>query len=133
MNFANIRQNLKTKKMPVVQVVIASLFFILISDKGLFNNFSSFIQNIHVTSPEAFISGMFNFGKFISLQYSIVFGLSYMFFELTKLVAIAIALLAIIKYLVGFERIEEKKIEVASASDRFHTNDIYLQTSKFIC
>ena len=133
MSFPNFRQNLKGRKMPIIQIVIASFLFLIISDKGNFSSFSSFIQNFQVNSPEAFITGLFDFGRIVSLQYSIAFGIGYMFLGLAKAVAIAIALLAIIKFVFSFERVQEKKVEIVSAQDRFHTNDIYLQTSKFIC
>ena len=131
MNFSSIRNNLKRCKMPIIQIVIASFLVVFINDKNLTNNIFYAIQNI--CSPEAVMSYAMDIGKILSLQYLVIFGISYLFIELAKVVSIAITLFAIIKYMFRCEFVEEKKVEIVSAFDKFHTNDLYLQTSKFIC
>jgi hypothetical protein len=84
-------------------------------------------------SPESIFMGAVNISRILSLQYSVMLGIGYIFFELATFVAIAIAIYIIIRHLIGFEILEEKREEIPASRDAFQTNDIYLQTSKFIC
>lgn len=133
MNFNNIRQNLKLRRMPIFGIVIPCLLFLVISDKWTFNSIMSNLNTMQFQNPESVFLSAINISKILSLHYSLAFGLGYLFVELAKFVAIAIAFLAIIKFLFGFEIINEKNVEVSSYKHNFQTNDIYLKTSKFIC
>ena len=88
---------------------------------------------MHFQSPETIIMNAVNISRFLSLQYSFIVGLSYLFIELASFVAIAIAVFALIKYLFGFELVQDKKFEVNHSVDFLQSNDIYLKISKFIC
>ena len=133
MNLYNIRQNLKATRMPIMRIVMACLMFVLISDKGLFNHILSNFNNIQFHNPESIVMSAVNISRIISLQYSIFLGIGYLFIELARFVAIAIAIFALIKHLISIERVEEKKLEVINSTLDHQTNDIYLKTSKFIC
>ena len=133
MSLSNLQQKLKKQKMPIVQIVIASLLFVAISDKAVFSNIFGYFQNMHLNSPENVITGILNISRLVSIQYSIALGIGYMFIEIAKFVAIAIAVLAIIKFVFSFDKVEQKKYEIISDVDFIQTNDLYLKTSKFIC
>jgi hypothetical protein len=132
-DFNNIRQNLKLRRMPIFRIVIPCLLFLVISDKLTFNSILSNFNTMQFQSPESIFMGAINISRIVSLNYSLAFGIGYLFVELAAYVAVAIAVLAIIKFLFGFEVVEEKRVEASSFEHNFQSNDIYLKTSKFIC
>ena len=133
MNFRNLCHNLRLRKMPIFRIVITCLLFLVISDKAIFDSVISNFSTMQIQNPETIFMGAVNISRLISLQYSIAFGLGYLFIELASFVAIAIAVLAVIKFLFGFEVVSTKNVELSSYVNIFQTNDIYLKTSKFIC
>jgi len=128
-----ILKNLKLKKMSMISVIISSLLFFLINDKLSICSFIHNLRNIHIQSPESIFIEAVNIGKILSLQYSTMLGIGYIFFELATFVTIAIAICVIFRNLIGFEVMEGKREDVLVSKCSFQTNDIYLQTSKFIC
>ena len=119
--------------MPIFRIVIACLLFLVISDKMMFDSVISNFSAMKIQNPETIFMGAVNISRLISLQYSIAFGLGYLLVEIASFVAIAIVVLAVIKFLFGFEFVSTKNVELSSYINIFQTNDIYLKTSKFIC
>jgi len=134
--FRNIKHNLKARKMSIFKIAIACLLFLAISDKGLLQNTFNNLHNLFSSSSfsiESAITSMVNLSRIAMLDYTLTMGIGYVFIELAIFAAATLAILAVIIFFVDNVNVQEVRFDQQVEQKVLSTNDIYLQTSKFIC
>jgi len=76
---------------------------------------------------------MVNLSRIAMLDYTLTMGIGYVFIELAIFAAATLAILAVIIFFVDNVNVQEVRFDQQVEQKVLSTNDIYLQTSKFIC
>lgn len=133
---SGVKNNLKMRKVTIIQVAMALILFLMINDKGLFGNLFKDIHsltNINGLTFESVTSNMINIGRIISLEYSLSMSIGYF------VVQVAVSIIAISCFFttIKFQTYQEVKVENEYGRNvvcnTFDTQDIYLKTNKLIC
>ena len=136
MLFCKVRQNLKTRRMPVMKIVMAIVLFVALSDKMLYHNFISTFQggSPNFLSIEKFVQDIINICRIITTSFSITISVWAIFVQIALMIGVALALFFVVRVLLMINSSVKENAEYKSVhAVAYATNDIYLQTNKFIC
>ena len=136
MLFFNVRQNSKCAKMSILKIVMAIVLFVALSDKMLFQNFMNCLDGRvpNFMSIEKFVHDVVNISKIITTSFSITLSVGAIFVQIALMIGVALALFFVVRVLLMINSSAEENAEYKSVHVvAYATNDIYLQTNKFIC
>ena len=130
-----IMNNYKEKKLPlmtIIKIAIVVFLFIIITDKGIFNNMLNNINRVNSSTFDIMTENFFSLGKLTFIDYSFVSTLGFAMVCVAILVAITMTIYSIFVFHYS-EDFVEKEMHYKDKDFELVSNDIYLQTNKLIC